>query len=721
MPNPPRPLPRHPLQHLIVCREYPPAPYPAGGIGAYTRHIAHLLANAGETVHVLAQRWESAPQPLVVSHAGHLTVHRISIEEPVWPAQAGSEEHALLRALAQSNCPAQVFAWQVARYAERLIEQVSIDVVEAPEWEAPLYYLQLRRGLGLGPQRQPPIIVHLHSPSAMIFEHNDWDKTLVDYLPLTQLEEFTIRAADSLICPSSYLARGVTQRFGLSPACVTVLRYPMGETPLLPRTSQALARDAICYVGRLELRKGVVEWVDAAVKVAATNQRVSFHFFGSDTSLDGGSSGESVLAHLKRRIPRALRRRFYFHGAQSREQLSLHLVEFSMAVVPSRWENLPYTCIEAMATGLPVLVSPHGGMAELIVDGESGWVAREGSPAGLAEALTRALAATPTERAVMGARASHAVRQVCANDVVLSRHLEHRSQVVLAAAHQPATPIELREQAGPRGLGFVVTCAEAPQSLASTLDCVRSQTQPGPCVVVLAAALRDRAGAALQGASQIIWMENFSPSAAASRGFAALLALQPDLRAVAILDQTMRPADSFAARCETAFVRQPSAAIVSPWVLRQGQRSYLDAGSVSLPAPLLQQHDLPYGCALRIAAVYAPASQTWASWMYPQTLLSVDQPHRARKLPRRRYSGLALIQNRSTGFALQWFLAAPLRAKARWIQRIVLDPSRLLHWMAWQLRHHAPQRSLPSLATHPDSLTLLNARGRREPGMRRQK
>ena len=700
MPNPPHP--RNPLKHLIVCREHPPAPYPAGGIGAYTRHIAQLLANAGETVHVLAQRWEGAPQPLVVSHAGRLSVHRVSLEEPVWPAQASSEERALLCALAQSNCPAQVFAWQAARFAERLIEQESIDVVEAQEWEAPLHYLQLRRGLGLGPQRQPPIIVHLHSPSAMIFEHNDWDKSFVDYLPLTQLEEFTIRAADSLICPSAYLARGVTQRFGLSPSCVTVVRYPMGETPLLPRTPQTWARDAICYVGRLELRKGVVEWVDAAVKIAATQLGVTFHFFGSDTSLDGGSSGESVLAYLKRRIPRAVRRQFHFHGPQSREQLLLQLSEFSIAVVPSRWENLPYTCIEAMATGLPVLVSPHGGMAELIVDGESGWVAREGSPAGLAEALTRALAATPTERAVMGARASQAVRQVCANDVVVSRHLEHRSEVVLAGAHQLATPTQSRDHSGPRGLGFVITCAEAPQRLASTVASVRAQTQPAPCVVVLAAALHDRAGAAVQGVDQVIYMENFSPSAAANRGLAALLALQPDLCAVALLDQTMRPMIAFAERCEMAFASQPSAAIVSPWVVRQGRRTRLDTDFVPLDSHLLQQQDLPFGCALRIAAMQAPASQKWASLMYPEALLSVDQPHRARKSPRRRYSGLALIQNRSAGFALQWFLAAPLREKARWISRIVLHPGRLLHWLAWQIRHHAPKRRLPPLVTDPD-------------------
>src|SRR6185312_16302863 len=115
-----------------------------------------------------------------------------------------------------------------------------------------------------------------------------------------------------------------------------------------------------------------------------------FDFIGSDTSLDGGP-GRSVRDYLNGRIPRLLRRRFRFHGSMSREKLIGVLSKSPLAVVPSQWENLPYSCIEAMCTGLPVLVSPTGGMAELIADNESGWVAPETTPAGLASALRRFL------------------------------------------------------------------------------------------------------------------------------------------------------------------------------------------------------------------------------------------------------------------------------------------------------------------------------------------
>ncbi len=50
------------MRHLIVCREYPPVPYPPGGIGTYVANIARLLAEAGEEVHVIGPRWAGAPE-----------------------------------------------------------------------------------------------------------------------------------------------------------------------------------------------------------------------------------------------------------------------------------------------------------------------------------------------------------------------------------------------------------------------------------------------------------------------------------------------------------------------------------------------------------------------------------------------------------------------------------------------------------------------------------
>ena len=48
------------------------------------------------------------------------------------------------------------------------------------------------------------------------------------------------------------------------------------------------------------------------------------------------------------------------------------------------------SCVEAMAWGLPVIASPAGGMAEMLEDGGTGWIAASQSPPDLASALRRA-------------------------------------------------------------------------------------------------------------------------------------------------------------------------------------------------------------------------------------------------------------------------------------------------------------------------------------------
>lgn len=60
-------------------------------------------------------------------------------------------------------------------------------------------------------------------------------------------------------------------------------------------------------------------------------------------------------------------------------------------VVPSLVENFPNVCLEAMALGKVVVGTRRSGLEQLIADGVSGILCDPGSPAGLLEAMERAI------------------------------------------------------------------------------------------------------------------------------------------------------------------------------------------------------------------------------------------------------------------------------------------------------------------------------------------
>lgn len=64
-----------------------------------------------------------------------------------------------------------------------------------------------------------------------------------------------------------------------------------------------------------------------------------------------------------------------------------------LVVLPSRREGLPYVALEALALERPLVAAAAGGIPELIVDQETGWLAEPGCARALAETLARALAA----------------------------------------------------------------------------------------------------------------------------------------------------------------------------------------------------------------------------------------------------------------------------------------------------------------------------------------
>ena len=135
----------------------------------------------------------------------------------------------------------------------------------------------------------------------------------------------------------------------------------------------------VCFVGSLDLRKGFIYLLRALKLVGPA--RVSLEIVGA--------TGTRCCARLFAKERRGLN----ISSAPGDPLPPYHRAE--VFVLPSLEDGSPFAVAEAMACGLPVVVTDSCGSAEWVREGESGWVVPAREPEALAQVLEDALKRRP--------------------------------------------------------------------------------------------------------------------------------------------------------------------------------------------------------------------------------------------------------------------------------------------------------------------------------------
>ncbi|MDO8463545.1 MAG: glycosyltransferase [bacterium] len=166
-------------------------------------------------------------------------------------------------------------------------------------------------------------------------------------------------------------------------------------------------RGAVLFLGRLTEEKGIEDFIDAAARLPG----VPFVVIGD------GPLGTSV----KTRAAQIQNLRWL--GQLERHEVATELARATLLCVPSRWyENAPYSILEAMAAGVPVIAANIGGLPELVRDGETGVLVPPRDPATLAKTIAKVYGDPMTRAAYRTA-----ALRVISEDYGPTRHYERLS------------------------------------------------------------------------------------------------------------------------------------------------------------------------------------------------------------------------------------------------------------------------------------------------------
>ena len=325
------------MKILMVSTFYPP--YHIGGDAVHVKYLADELTAAGHEVHIIHSL-----------DAYHLKKNKEDF------IKNKEEEHVYrLQSNWGSFSAATSYLTGRNRNAERLVEKVSAEI--KPDW---IHYHNISLlGCGVLSQGNAPKIYtsHDHWPFCQRNDYMRFGEKICDdhscltcsirsHRPMRMISTQDIiselKKIDAIIAPSEYMQR-MLSRFGAESTVIkNFVPHPIEDISFH-------GEPHFIYTGVLEKHKGLDLLIRAYLK---SNLDSEVHILG-----DGS---------LKQEVTKLTKEGVKYLGFLPRSKLIPEVASSLCMVAPSICgENSPLSCIESLSVGVPLIVSPNGGLPEL--------------------------------------------------------------------------------------------------------------------------------------------------------------------------------------------------------------------------------------------------------------------------------------------------------------------------------------------------------------------
>ncbi len=278
--------------------------------------------------------------------------------------------------------------------------------------------------------RGVPVLVHVHGGGFDQFVRRA-------PRPVQHIARWMIEAHPVVLCLSPRWASRLSAMFPkanieVMPNPVEVARYAdLARARFARELGEASPEGApmALFLGDLLERKGALDLIRAWPRVARAFPRARLVLAGAgDVAPLRHAAQEAGVGHLVE-LP----------GWVELEEKRRLLAEATLFVLPSHIEGVPISLLEAMAAGLPSVVTPVGGILDAVRDGEQALIVPPQDPAAIAEAVLRILQ-SPRLARDLGVRARER-----ANDFDLPRFAERLDLVYQRMLSTTKPPAESRD------------------------------------------------------------------------------------------------------------------------------------------------------------------------------------------------------------------------------------------------------------------------------------
>lgn len=196
--------------------------------------------------------------------------------------------------------------------------------------------------------------------------------------------------ADRVLIGSASFADEVVHNHGVPRELFTIVPGGTDTARFVPRDEARLGElqvpPVLLYHGRVDVRKGVIELLDACARLVAE---------GRDLRLVVSGIGPDLQAAREHAVEVGLAARVEFTGHVTYENAPLAYRRGDIFVSPTYSEGFSNTILEAMASGLPIVSTRAVGVVDCLEDERDSLLVEPKDAAGLAVAIARLLDDAP--------------------------------------------------------------------------------------------------------------------------------------------------------------------------------------------------------------------------------------------------------------------------------------------------------------------------------------
>lgn len=331
------------MKIALFSNEFPPNIY--GGAGVHIDFLSQELAKLGS---VEVRCFGSQSENISNMHVLGITSSLTKMEDP-------------------NNSHIKMFH-NLSKNVEMAQATPDADIIHCHTWYTHLAGVFSRELL------QVPLILTTHS----LETHRPWKVEQLGngYFLSRWIEQQAYTTADGVIAVSEQMKHDVIEAYGVAPEKVTVIHNGIDPEFYQPTFDAALLREYgidpevpfVLFVGRITRQKGISQLI-AAAKHFNKNCQIVLCAGAPDTP-EIAAETEALIAALKAERDGVI----LISEMLPREKIKILYSHARVFACPSLYEPFGIINLEAMACETPVVGSFVGGIPEIIVEGQTGYL-----------------------------------------------------------------------------------------------------------------------------------------------------------------------------------------------------------------------------------------------------------------------------------------------------------------------------------------------------------